>query len=70
MVIGEQSALVLEEIQQIGHQLEIGRHIRIISAEMDIVELDMDDVLDAVVEPAVFWPFTLALAFIGRHPGR
>jgi hypothetical protein len=74
-VICEQGALVFEETQQVGHLLEIGRHVRIVAAEMDIVELDIDDALDAVVELAAFLPVTparpLARVFVGRRgPGR
>jgi len=74
-MVGEERALVLEEIQQIGHLLEVGRHIRVVAAEMDIVELNVDDALDAVVELAAFLMVTSArprvLAFVGRRlPGR
>jgi hypothetical protein len=48
VMIGEQRALLLHEMQQIGHLLEIRRHFRIVAAQMDVVELDIDDVLDAV----------------------
>jgi hypothetical protein len=53
VVIGEQSALVLEEIQQIGHLLEVRRHIWVIAAQVDIIELDIDDVLNTVSEMAL-----------------
>lgn len=53
MVIGEQSALILEEIQQIGHLFEVRRHIWVVAAEVDIIELDIDDVLDAIAETAL-----------------
>jgi hypothetical protein len=59
VVISEQRALVLEKIQQIGHQLEVRWHIWIVAAEVDIIELDIDDVLDAIGETA--------LAVILRH---
>jgi hypothetical protein len=53
VVIGEDRALLLKEIQQVGHLFEVGRHVRIIAAQMHIVELDIDYVLDAVGEMAL-----------------
>ena len=37
-----------QEIQQAGNLLEIGRHVRIVAAQMDVVELQIDDVLELV----------------------
>ncbi len=36
-MIAADGAFVLQEIQQIGHLLKIGRHVRIVSPQMDVV---------------------------------
>src|SRR6516164_2859152 len=61
-MVGEKGTVVLEEIQQMWDLLEVGRHVRVIPPKMDVVELDIDDVLDAVIE--------LAVALFGRCAGR
>jgi hypothetical protein len=43
----------LQGSEQTGHLLEVGGHIWVVAAEMDIVELNVDDVLDAVAEIAL-----------------
>src|ERR1700730_16666540 len=48
VMVGEKRALLLQEMQQVGHLLKIRRHVRIVAAQMDIVELNVDDVLRAV----------------------
>ena len=52
-VIGQQRSLPFEEIQQVGHLFEVGRHVRVVAPKVHIVELDMDDVRDAIAELAV-----------------
>jgi len=54
-MFSKERALVFEEVQQIGHLLEVRRHVRVVPTKMDIVELDIDDVLDAVIELAGFF---------------
>jgi hypothetical protein len=51
-MIGENGALSAQEIEEVGYLLEVGWHVRIVAAEMHVVELDVDDVLDAVGEMA------------------
>jgi hypothetical protein len=47
--------VVFKEFQQVGHLLEVGRDIRTVAAQVNIVELNVDDVFDAIVEfTAVF----------------
>ena len=48
-----QRAVVLNEVQQVRHLLEVGRDVRVVPPEVDVVELELDDVLDAVGERAV-----------------
>ena len=48
-MVGEQHTIVLNEIEQIGHLLEVGRHIGIVAAQMHIVELDMHDVFNPAI---------------------
>jgi hypothetical protein len=55
VVVREKCPVVLEEIQQIGGLLEVGRHVRVVAPKVDIVEMDVDDVLDAVIELAGFF---------------
>ena len=47
-MIGKKRALLLQEMEEIGHLLEIRRHVRIVAAKVDIVELEINDMLDAV----------------------
>ena len=49
-MIGEKCPMAFEEVQQIRHLFEIGGNIGVVSAKMDVVELNIDDVLDAVPE--------------------
>src|SRR6185312_321102 len=49
VMVGEQGALLFEEIQQIGHLLEIGRDVRVVASQVNVVELKVDDVLDGMV---------------------
>ena len=51
-MVREQGALALEEIQEVGDLFEVRGHVGVVSAQMDIVELDIDDVLDPVPECA------------------
>jgi hypothetical protein len=43
----------VRKVQQIGHLLEIGGNVGVVAAKMDIVELNVDDVLDAIAEIAL-----------------
>jgi hypothetical protein len=52
-MIGQKRTVAFEEFEQIRHLLEVGGHIGVVAAEMDIVELNVDDVLDAVTETAL-----------------
>jgi hypothetical protein len=49
-MVGQKCSVAFKEVQQIGHLLEVGGHIGVVAAEMDIVELNVDDVFDAVAE--------------------
>jgi hypothetical protein len=53
VMIGEDGALLLQEVQQVRHLFEVGRHVRIVAGQMHIVELDIDDMVDAVGEMAL-----------------
>src|SRR5207248_1239176 len=46
----ENRAVLLQEVEQVRHLLEIGGHVRVVPREVDIVEDEVDDVLDAVSE--------------------
>jgi hypothetical protein len=47
-MIAADRAVFEQEIQEMRHLLEIGRHIGVIAPEMNIVELKMNDPLDLV----------------------
>ena len=55
VMFSKERALVFEEVQQIGHLLEVGGHVRVVAPKVDVVELDVDDVLDTVIELAGFF---------------
>src|SRR5262249_21516336 len=44
-VVGDR-AVALQEAQQVGHLLQVGGHVRVVTREVRVVELDVDDVLD------------------------
>jgi len=50
MVLRVERAVLLNEVQQIGHLLQVRRHVRIVACKMYIVELDVDDVFDSVAK--------------------
>jgi hypothetical protein len=52
-MVGQKRSVSFEEVQQIRHLLEVGRDVRVIAAKMNIVELNVDDMLDAVAEIAL-----------------
>jgi len=56
VMIGEQRAFLLQKVQQARHLFEVGWNVRNVAAEMNIVELDVDYVLDAVAELACLRP--------------
>jgi hypothetical protein len=58
-MVCEQRPLVFKKTQQVGHLFEVGRHVRVVPAQMDIIELNEDDMLDAVFE---------ATPILGRRP--
>src|SRR5262245_37212782 len=45
-MIRVQRAVVPDEVEQVGHLLQIGWHVRVVASEMHVVEDDVDDVLD------------------------
>ena len=52
VVVGEQRAVAADEVQQVRHLLEVRRDVPVVPQEVRVVELDLDDVLDAVGERA------------------
>ena len=53
VVVREQRAVAADEVEQVRHLLEIRRDVAAVPQEMRVVELNRDDVLDAVREVAV-----------------
>jgi hypothetical protein len=46
VVVREQRPVPAQELQQVRHLLELGRHVRPVAAQMRVVELQVDHVLD------------------------
>jgi hypothetical protein len=46
VVVRVERAVVPDEVQQVRHLLQIRRDVRVVSQEVHVVELDVDDVLD------------------------
>ena len=55
--VREHGAVLLQEVQQVRHLLEVGRDVRVVPREVDVVEDDVDHVRDAV---AVSWQLAAA----------
>src|SRR5580698_7733847 len=49
VMIGQDCAVIDQEIAQIGNLLEIARHIGHIAAEVHVVELNVDNMLNSIV---------------------
>src|SRR5713226_7769586 len=47
VMVGENGPLGLENVQEVRHLLEIGRHVRVIADKMRVIELNIDDMLDS-----------------------
>jgi hypothetical protein len=41
VVVGKESAIAFQEVEQVRHLLEVGRNVRVVSAEVDIVKLNV-----------------------------
>jgi hypothetical protein len=46
MIVCHQRAIVGDEVKQVGHLLQIRRHIGVVTLEVGIVELNVDHMLD------------------------
>ena len=46
VVVGHQHPIIRDEIQQIGHLLQVGRNIRVIADKVNVIELNINHVLD------------------------
>jgi hypothetical protein len=42
-------AIAAKEVEQVGHLLKVGRDAWIVTQEMDVVELEINDMLDPLV---------------------
>ena len=52
VVVGQERPVAPEEVQQVGHHLQVGRDVRVVAEEVDVVEAELDHVLDPVSEAA------------------
>jgi hypothetical protein len=48
VVVRVQRAVVPDEVQEVRHLLQVGGNLRVVTAEMGVVELDVDHPLDVV----------------------
>ena len=47
MCLREERAIAGEKVQQMRHLLQVGRDVRIVAVEVDVIELQINDVLHA-----------------------
>jgi len=52
VIVGQEGAVIFQEMQQVRHHLQVRRHVRVVAEQMDVVEANLDDVLDAIAEMA------------------
>src|ERR1051326_5543687 len=65
VVVRVERPVVLEEVQQVRHLLQVRRDVRVVPQEVDVVELQIDDVFDlSVVAELAVRPGP-----VGRMPG-
>ena len=46
MVTGMECAVLLDEVQQVGHLLEVGGNVRVVAGEVYVVEFGVDYLFD------------------------
>src|SRR5689334_18010720 len=46
VLLAQKRAIGGQEIEQVRHLLQVGWHVRVVAAEVHVVELEIDDVLD------------------------
>src|ERR1700722_13970049 len=51
VLVADQRAVAGDEPEQVWHLLEVAGHVRVVPAEVHVVELDVDDVADRVIGP-------------------
>ena len=72
MAVREERPVLLEEVEQVRHHLEVGGHVRVVAEEVDVVERENHHVLDAVTELAgrARRAFVLPRGALSRKRGR
>src|SRR5436305_3630240 len=45
-MVGEHNAVIRDEVEKVGHLLQVRGNVRVIASEMNIVELDINHMLD------------------------
>ena len=48
VLVADHRAVAGDEVEQVGHLLQVARHVRIVASQVDVVEHDAHDVLDTV----------------------
>jgi hypothetical protein len=51
-MVGQKGPVPFEKVKQIGHLLEVGRHVGVVAPEVNIIELEVDDMFYPVAEIA------------------
>src|SRR5208337_4352198 len=46
VVVGKHSSVVLEEVEQMRHLLQVGRNVGVIPLDVQVIELDVNNVAD------------------------
>jgi hypothetical protein len=54
--------VVLEEVQQVRHELQVRRDVGVVPEEVHVVEAKLDDVLDAIPQVALVALVAVAVA--------
>src|SRR5271165_2829709 len=76
-MVTDERAVACEEVQQVGHLLEVRRNVGVVAPEVHVVELHIDDVLDvtfrrdrpvAALAVTTFGPGAAQGELFGRRP--
>ena len=52
VVVGQESPVVLQEVEQVRQHLQVGGDVGVVPEEVDVVEPELDDMLDPVTQLA------------------
>src|SRR5712691_9213223 len=49
VVVCQERAVAADEVQEVGHLLKVGWHVRVVAQEMHVVEDEVDNMLDVAL---------------------